>query len=575
MSRRNKIIKMIAGLSFFAGAGIFSVTGMAAQMPTSEMAVQAIETESQVQTEAQIVAETETQTEAETQRTEETQLQTETQGTIKYQESSQKVTRASGIAVNESNFPDPVFREYVLEYIAGEDGILSEQERNEVQYLELYYEEELGSVKGIEYFPNLEYLYLDGSKALKSLDLRKMKALKEAHCEDSGLTSLKVNGLTELKKLYCSQNELKTLNLTGLTALEQLECSANALTSLSVKKLTSLKYLICRENQIRSLDLSGMGRLERADCEGNSMTSLKLGSVPELRILLCGTNQLTDLELGGAPKLATLYCYQNRLTTLNCTANAALAELEAFENQIRTLELSGLKHLVSINCSANRIGVLDVASASGLTSLIADNNAIPALNLSGNKKLQQASFQNQVVTVPIVQTANGYQVDFSANTFKKKSVTDLKDAKTNKTGLFWKIKSDIPESKTVSYTYRTGKAGITIPVTVHLSGIKKWNPRPKKVNFYYAANIKGKKLSMKWKKQSGVSGYQICYGTSSRFASGKTKKLTLKKASARSKVLKGLKIKKTYYVRIRAYRKYKGKTYYGAYSSKRKIRISK
>ncbi len=600
MNRKNKSKIWRKILIFVTCMAALSVNGVAAEplrsektqiqeetAVQSEMPVQeetAVQSEMPVQKETAVQSEMPVQKETIIQNEMPAQEETEAPGEVPVQEETQvmekktdnqKKARAADIAVNETNFPDPVFREYVLEYLAGDDGVLSEKERAAVQYMELYYEEELKSVKGIEYFPNLQYLYLEGSKSLKSLDLRSMKNLKELHCDDGALTSLKVNGLSNLKKMFCSQNDLKTLNLSGVTALEQLECSANALTALNVKKLPELKYLICRENQIRTLDLSGMSKLEKADCEGNGMTSLKLGNNSRFTTLLCGTNSLTVLELSGLPALATLYCYQNQLKTLNCAANTQLAELEAFQNQLKTLELGGLKNLVTVNCSENKISMLDVASAAKLTSLIADNNAIPALNLSANKKLQQASFQNQVVTTAIVQTETGYQTDFSANGFKKKSVINIKDAKTCKTGLFWKTQTEIPAGRSVSYTYKTGRGQIVIPVTVKISGIRKWNPKPKKVKISYAGNVKGRKLSLKWQKLSGVTGYQICYGTSSKFSRKKTKKLTVKKASAGSRLIKGLKKNRTYYVRIRAYKKYKGKIYYGAYSSKKKIKIRK
>lgn len=485
----------------------------------------------------------------------------------------QRVSRSGGIAVDAAHFPDAVFREYLLEYVAGDDGVLSASEMNGVKYLELYYED-VTSLKGIENFPNLQYLFLEGNK-LKSLDLRKLKNLKEVECSDNVLTSLKVSGLTKLKKLICSDNDLTSLNLSGLTALEELECSNNALTSLNVRSLGKLEYLVCRENKIRSLDLSGMSRLLNVDCEGNAMTSLKLGSLPALTTLLCGSNSLTSLDISGVPKLKVLYCYQNRLTGLDCTANASLQELEAFTNNMSVLNLAGVKSILSINCSANRITALDVSSAANLVNLIADNNCLPALNLSKNKKLQLTSFVGQVVSAPVLQTKTGYQTNFSAGGFKKGSVSNLKGAGVCADGLAWKTASEIPADNTVTYTYKTGKSGVTISVTVKLTGVKAWTPKPGKVNLYYAKNAKGRKISLKWKKVSGASGYQISYSTSSKFKKSKTKSVTLKKASTKSKVLKGLKKKKIYYVRVRAFTKYGGKKYYGAYSAKKKVKIQK
>ncbi|MCC8107038.1 MAG: hypothetical protein LIO99_13740 [Clostridiales bacterium] len=61
---------------------------------------------------------------------------------------------------------------------------------------------------------------------------------------------------------------------------------------------------------------------------------------------------------------------------------------------------------------------------------------------------------------------------------------------------------------------------------------------------------------------------------SKTFASGnKTKKVS--GASKTSVKLSGLKKGKTYYVRIRTYKKVNGKTYYSAWSSKKTVKIKK
>jgi hypothetical protein len=85
------------------------------------------------------------------------------------------------------------------------------------------------------------------------------------------------------------------------------------------------------------------------------------------------------------------------------------------------------------------------------------------------------------------------------------------------------------------------------------------------------ANPSAKNVTLKWKKSSKITGYQIQYSTSSNFAKSKTvkvnKNLTQKKFT---KLQKG----KTYYVRIRAYKKSGGKMYYSSWS-KKKIKVTK
>ena len=76
---------------------------------------------------------------------------------------------------------------------------------------------------------------------------------------------------------------------------------------------------------------------------------------------------------------------------------------------------------------------------------------------------------------------------------------------------------------------------------------------------------KGKKsFTAQWSKANGVDGYQVQYSLKKNFKKAKTKyskgtKLTVKK----------LKSKKTYYVRVRAYKKIGGKNVYSAWSTKK------
>ena len=78
---------------------------------------------------------------------------------------------------------------------------------------------------------------------------------------------------------------------------------------------------------------------------------------------------------------------------------------------------------------------------------------------------------------------------------------------------------------------------------------------------------------MQWKKNSGASGYQIQYGQTSQFKKAKT--VTISKGKSTKTVLKKLKKKKTYYVRIRTYQTVSGKRSYSLWSSPRTVIVKK
>ena len=77
-----------------------------------------------------------------------------------------------------------------------------------------------------------------------------------------------------------------------------------------------------------------------------------------------------------------------------------------------------------------------------------------------------------------------------------------------------------------------------------------------------------KAFTVKWKKKTGITGYQIQYSTNSKFKKG-NKSIKIKNAKTISKKITKLKAAKKYYVRIRTY---KGKKY-SKWSKKKNIII--
>lgn len=78
---------------------------------------------------------------------------------------------------------------------------------------------------------------------------------------------------------------------------------------------------------------------------------------------------------------------------------------------------------------------------------------------------------------------------------------------------------------------------------------------------------KKKKMKVKISKCEGATGYEIRYSTKKSM-----KKCKVVKTKKRTKTIKGLKQKKTYYVKVRAYKVYGGKTYYGGSTKKMKVK---
>ena len=137
-------------------------------------------------------------------------------------------------------------------------------------------------------------------------------------------------------------------------------------------------------------------------------------------------------------------------------------------------------------------------------------------------------------------------------------------------------KKTLKSGKDYKVSYKANKAVGTATVTVTgmggyagtATGSFAINPKP-------VAGLKleagAKRLTASWNKVKGITGYQLQYSLKKGFAPAK--KVTIAEADTVSKVIKFLQSGKTYYVRIRAYGKVNGKTYWSAWSDAQSVKV--
>ena len=188
------------------------------------------------------------------------------------------------VEINDTNFPDPVFQQYVKDNIdtadttsGQKDGRLSQAERDAVTEINID-NKNCTNLTGIAYFANLKKLYCNNNK-LKELNLENNKNLKVLDCSYNELTTLDVSHNVWLDTLECANNGMEKLNLGG-SELEGLFCSDNNLTELDVSKNKYLQRLNCKKNKLRKLVI------------GSPVYRLGM-------MLYLQDNQLTSLDLNG------------------------------------------------------------------------------------------------------------------------------------------------------------------------------------------------------------------------------------------------------------------------------------
>ena len=188
------------------------------------------------------------------------------------------------VEINGTNFPDPVFQQYVKDNIdkadtttGQKDDKLSKAERDAVTEINID-NQNCTDLTGIAYFANLTTLSCQHN-GLKELNLEYNKYLTDLNCSYNQLTTLDVSKNAELSALRCYNNGMEKLNLGDITYLTLLRCEDNNLTELDVSKNPYLEELQCRENKLTRVVIGKKYKLTGLYLRGNQLTSLDLSGV--------------------------------------------------------------------------------------------------------------------------------------------------------------------------------------------------------------------------------------------------------------------------------------------------------
>lgn len=184
------------------------------------------------------------------------------------------------VEINNTNFPDQVFLQYVEDNIdkadttGQKDGKLSQAERDAVTTISIT-NQNCTDLTGIAYFANLTTL----------------------ECQHNGLKELNLEDNENLTDLNCSYNQLTTLDVSKNAKLRILECYNNSIAELNLDDITNLYWLLCAENNLTELDVSKNRYLEQLHCRHNNLRRLVIGNNYSLRTLYLEGNHLTSLDL--------------------------------------------------------------------------------------------------------------------------------------------------------------------------------------------------------------------------------------------------------------------------------------
>lgn len=263
------------------------------------------------------------------------------------------------IAINEKNFPDKNFRDYVAWlWDANHDNRFSPSEitaAKSIQCDNLFGGQPIKSLKGIEYFTEISELSCVYNN-LTEIDLSHNTKLEYLNCHHNKLKELDVSELPLLETFYCDSNKLQSIDVSENKKLKDFSCKENSLGTLNVSQNKELERLVCGHNNLTKLDVSENKKLKEFWCYENKLSNLDLGNQTELEVLSCAKNPLSVLDVSANTKLKKLYVSNTNLTELNVSANKDLENLDVSNTNLTSLDATNNTALETFNgkdCSYN------------------------------------------------------------------------------------------------------------------------------------------------------------------------------------------------------------------------------
>ena len=224
------------------------------------------------------------------------------------------------------NFTDSAFRDFVRQYDTDNDGWLSLSERSCVSKIILNGDGKISSLKGIEFFMNLEELDCHHLN-LSQLDISKNTKLTGLYCHNNSITSLNVRNNVNLTELLCYRNQLSSLDVDSNSALKILHCSDNPIKSLNLRNNVNLVKLYVYGCELDTLDLANNVMLDTLFCQQNNLKELDISNLSNLKSSLgygagyveYDSQAVSGLKAsyGGGKFLVNLHDYVSNISRIN------------------------------------------------------------------------------------------------------------------------------------------------------------------------------------------------------------------------------------------------------------------
>lgn len=384
-----------------------------------------------------------------------------------------------------------------------------------------------------------------------------------------GCVSLRNVAWPEQLKTIGTQAFFCCFNMSGVTLPEGLMTIGDEVFNMDpgsdenlivYKKLGGPEYLTY-VNFPKSL--TKMGSSIFKDCIGLKEVTFSEGmsSIPQRTFYGCSS--LKEINLSTSVKTVEYEAFSgcSSLVSVNATKNLGAIEAKAFSNcnKLKSLRLPNADTRIA-NSAFENAGSSNttVTGKYGSTAQeLAKSKGWKFNIIKENQKITASSYTKIIGSKAFnlgAKTSGNGKLTYSSN---KKNVATV--SSSGKITIKGYGQATITVKASSTSRYNSAKKTVVIKVI------------PKKASIKTIAAKSGKKIQIKWKVDSSVTGYQIYISTNKDFKKN-TKSNSFSKKKSGNITISNLE-KKKYYVKMRAYKKVDGKKYYGAWSSIKSLKV--
>ena len=444
-----------------------------------------------------------------------------------------EAAEASETSISSSTFPDAVFREYVLkEFDTDGNKKLSDSEKKAATVLKLA-NMGIKDLKGVNYLPYLTTLSVPGNK-LKKIDLRYNTRLENINVSGNDLSgTLDLDRCTRMKTINYSDNALTKVDMPSSKYLKKVEIINASKNKFTSQTNAGLYY--------KNINSSVMPELIEIYASDNAMTSFNCNGYAGMMLDL-RNNKITKFEGGSGGFQALGILLDGKYNTLKSTSK---------------VDFSTLGNVVPqrFNCNSSARSKITMVTPKLSISLASDWSQIKvtvgSTSDNASYKLEKRTGNGSYKTIETWEEGELVDPEFGENEYIDR---DIKAGETYTYKLTTTVRVQDADKNPVAWSKSAGKQ---IKVALNKPSI----------------SVKSSKkgyATISWKEVSGADGYQVYYGKKAGSKSATTRLTTTSKLSySKSRLSSG----KTYYFRVRAYKKVNGKNIYGAPCTVKGVKI--